>query len=207
MAKRYESKMFGLDVIHRHDYEDEEIKNKINSYREESVKSLTEFLTNVPGSQNFTSFLDVGCGDFHDLILFNLLNPGYTDIRGVDLYIKEDVTRKNLKIYKKDWNNLNIFKFFSNVIFINHSLEHSANIYKMMFNISSLQRRGDVIFIAVPDGNSPFGYSITSSTTHFSVITEGFLNTLLQRFGYNVAVEKREFREGSPELWAYGIKS
>jgi hypothetical protein len=111
-------------------------------------------------------------------------------------------------VIKCDWDDLSkIFpteKF--DAIFINHSLEHTANVYKLMQQISFLQNKGSALFVAVPDGNSPFGYAITSSTTHFSCITEGFLNTTLQRFGYNVEIEKKELRPGAPEIWAYGIK-
>ena len=202
MAKRFETEMFGLNVIQRHDYEDSEIKHKINSYRKKSVEALTQFLTNVPGSDSFTSFLDIGCGDAHDMSYFKELNPKYEEVYGIDLYIEEESNH----IFKEDWYDINSVDY-SEVIYINHSMEHAANIYALMEEVASLQVTGDVLFVAVPDGNSPFGYSITSSTTHFSVITEGFLSTTLQRFGYNVAVETREFREGSPEIWAFAVKS
>ncbi len=210
MAKRFELEMFGLDVIMRHDYETTGIKESINIYRSMSIKALTEFLTNVPGSDKFKSFLDIGCGDDHDIKLFRKFNEGYKHYMGIDLYmdVEEQYTTKDIDHIVADWNELDQYPGFEDidVIFLNHSMEHAANVYQLMEQISKCQKKGSVLFVAVPDGNSPFGYSITSSTTHFSVITEGFLSTTLQRFGYNIAVEKREFREGSPELWAFAIR-
>ena len=203
MTKRYETEMFGLPIIMRHDYEDAEILAKINSYRKRSIDSLDKFLTNVPGSENFSSFLDIGAGDTHDMEHFKSLHPHY-DVKGIDFFLEDWEYTDDL--IKMDWYKIGQLLPQKDVIYINHSLEHSANIYKLMEAVVKCHTKGGVLFIAVPDGNSPFGYSITSSTTHFSVLTEGFLNTTLQRFGYNVAVEKREFREGSPELWAFAIK-
>jgi len=212
MAKRFELEMFGLDVIMRHDYQTEGVKEKINSYRARSVKELTEFLTNVPKSDKFNSFLDLGCGDAHDLDLFSSLNPNYENVLGLDLYMDKEDYEARVDIIKGDWYELNDYvkpmysEDYIDVIYMNHSLEHAANVYAVMEQISRSQKQGGVLFIAVPEGNSEFGYSITSSTTHFSVITKGFLLTTLQRFGYNVIVEDREFRKGSPELFAFAIK-
>lgn len=207
MAKRFELTMFGMPIIMRHDYEDKEIAEKVNSYRAKSVKSLTGFLTNVPGSENFSSFLDVGCGDDVDIKLFKELNSNYDYCVGIDKYL--DNTDYNEHMVYGDWYTMSEDVFCNqnfDVVYLNHSMEHAANIYALMQQISSMQKRGGVLFVAVPDGNSEFGYGITSSTTHFSVITKGFLNTTLQRFGYNVSVEEREFRSGSPEIWAHAIK-
>ena len=202
MAKRYELKMYGLPVIMRHDYEDQVIAAKINEYRARSVKAFTEFLTNVPGSDKFKTFLDVGPGDKADMDLFKIMNPDY-EVQGIDLYLDDEDYDDEL--IKGDWYDMNHLGR-QNAVYINHSLEHAANIYAMMEQVSKLQGKGDALFVAVPEGNSEFGYAITSSTTHFSVITKGFLATTLQRFGYQVQVEDREFRPGAPELWAFAIK-
>ncbi len=207
MAKRYLKKFYGLDCIIRHDYETNGIKEKINSYRARSVRELTEFLTNIPNSDNFKSFLDVGCGDDVDIKLFKNLHTSYNYCVGIDNYLDEK--DYNDSIIKGDWYEMSDKPFYNrafDVIYINHSLEHAANIYALMQQVSIMQKKGGVLFIAVPDGNSEFGYAITSSTTHFSVLTKGFLSTTLQRFGYNVIVEEREFRPDAPELWAFAQK-
>lgn len=208
MAKRYELSMFGLDVIMRHDYEVKSVADKINEYRKKSVESFSHFLTNVPKSDSFRTFLDVGAGDDHDVNYFKSLNPQFSDCLGCDLYLDGNDYNDNL-VYA-DWYTMaetgvkGIFKF--DCVYINHSMEHAANIYALMEQVSKMHKSGGALFVAVPDGTTPFGYAITSSTTHFSVVTEGFLRTTLQRFGYNVEVEQKEFRPGAKELWAYAIK-
>ena len=69
-----------------------------------------------------------------------------------------------------------------------------------MEQVASHHKSGGALFVAVPDGDTEFGYGITSSTTHFSCFTEGFLSTLLQRFGYNVQISRREFRPDAKEI-------
>lgn len=199
--------MFDLPVIMRHDYETDGVKEKINSYRRKSVDAFIEFLTNVPGSDTFTRFLDVGAGDTADMDYFRA-RTGYPQVKGCDLYLDDGDYTGNL--VKQDWytmaeDGVDGLLYFD-AMYINHSMEHAANIYQLMNQVSKMQAKGSALFVAVPDGNTPFGYAITSSTTHFSVLTEGFLSTTLQRFGYNVQIETREFRPGAKEIWAFAIK-
>lgn len=199
MAKRFELEMFGLPVIMRHDYEIPGLKEKLQEYQSQSYKQFKHFLTNVPGFK-YETFLDVGCGD--DWVV-KQAKEDFAIARGIDLYVEEN---EYPDVVKGDWYKMKSSFGRYNAVFINHSLEHSDSPYRLMEQVSALQEKNDALFVAVPDGNSPFGYSITSSTTHFSCITEGYLATTLQRFGYNVAVERREFRVGAPELWAFAIK-
>lgn len=205
MAKRVEVNFYGLPCIVRHDYEIPGLKEKLQEYQSKSYNSFKHFLTNVPQFK-YDTFLDVGCGD--DFVV-SMAKSDFKTSLGIDLFVEEN---EYPNVIKGDWYKLkSIMKKVAsitrvNAMFINHSLEHAANVYAMMEQVSSLQKKGDALFIAVPDGNSPFGYSITSSTTHFSCITEGYLSTTCQRFGYQVAVERREFRPGAPELWAFAIK-
>lgn len=203
MAKRFELEMFGIPVVMRHDYDLPGLKEKLAEYQTKSYKSFTHFLTNVPGFE-YGTFLDVGCGDDH---VVRQAKSDFKVAKGIDLYLDEtfsDVIQMDWYNMKANLKSVGIERI--NGMFINHSMEHAANVYELMEQVASLQKKNDALFVAVPDGNSPFGYSITSSTTHFSAITEGFLGTTLQRFGYNVAVERREFRPGAPEIWAFAIK-
>lgn len=212
MAVTVKKKFWGLDCIIRHDYEDELIQAKLKGYQTKSADSFKHFLTNVPNF-NYGSMLDVGCGDLYAV---NQFRDSFDTALGLDLYPgsnTEDIivadwytmAKKSKAVFPETVLRKNGIARF-NGIFINHSLEHAENVYALMQQVSAMQDKDDAIFIAVPDGNSAFGYSITSSTTHFSCITEGFLSTTMQRFGYNVAIETREFRPGAPEIWAYGIK-
>jgi hypothetical protein len=199
MAKIVKTTMFGLPVIMRHDYEDVVIQEKLKGYQKKSVDAFLHFLTNVPNF-SYGNLLDVGCGDDYCI---NLFAPHFKDTFGIDLFVENG---EYDRIMKTDWDYMHWSPFRINAIFVNHSLEHAKSVYHLMQNISSLQYKDDALFIAVPDGNSAFGHSITSSTTHFSCITEGYLSTTLQRFGYRVAIETREFRPGAPEIWAFAIK-
>jgi 2-polyprenyl-3-methyl-5-hydroxy-6-metoxy-1,4-benzoquinol methylase len=209
MATRVEKKFWGLDCIIRHDYTDPEIQEKLKGYQKKSADAFLHFCTNVP-NMKYGSFLDVGCGDDHVL---NLMDGKFVERCGIDLYPGADYDN----VFVADWYTMaephQVFysdqykmPYKFDGIFINHSMEHAENVYALMQQVSAMQDKDGALFVAVPDGNSPFGYGITSSTTHFSCITEGYLRTTLQRFGYNVEVERREFRPGAPEIWAFAIK-
>jgi predicted TPR repeat methyltransferase len=203
MAKTVRRKFWGIDCIIRHDYEDLEISKKLQDYQTKSVNTFKHFLTNVPDFPNFRSLLDIGCGD--DFCI-NQFRDTFEEVKGIDLYVNPGEYQD---VVVSDWYTMaeDVFKDKKfDAVFMNHSMEHAENIYALMQQTSALQNKGGAIFVAVPDGVDPFGFAITSSTTHFSVVTEGFLRTTLQRFGYNVEVVKKELRPGAPELWAYGIK-
>ena len=203
MAVTVKKKFWGLDCIIRHDYEDKEIQEKLKTYQKKSVDAFLHFCTNVP-NMKYDKVLDIGCGDDYAI---SLMGKKFKTAIGIDLYPGKEY----FDVVTADWYKMaepsGAFgqqKFDG--IFINHSMEHAENVYALMQQVSALQNKDGALFVAVPDGNSPFGYGITSSTTHFSCITEGYLRTTLQRFGYNVEVERREFRPGAPELWAFAIK-
>ena len=215
MAKPMNHNFYGLPCILRHDYQLSGIKEKLQSYQKKSADSFAHFMTNVP-TMGFDSFLDIGCGDDYVMKLFDKTyqDPNmktetgikFGEVRGIDLYIEpEDYPT----VDHADWYNMSetVYKDKQfDAIFINHSLEHAANVYALMEQVVKIHKPGGALFVAVPDGNSEFGYGITSSTTHFSCITEGYLSTTLQRFGYNVQISRREFRTGAPEVWAFAIK-
>lgn len=203
MAKPLHTKMFGLPIIMRHDYDIPGIREKLQEYQKKSADSFVHFMTNVP-TQQYGSFLDVGCGDDY---VVKLMSEHFTESRGIDLYLDEDHGYENVDL--ADWYTMSKRVYRGkkfDAVFINHSLEHAANVYALMEQVVKIHRSGGALFVAVPDGNSEFGYGITSSTTHFSAITEGYLSTTLQRFGYQVQISRREFRPGAPELWAFAIK-
>lgn len=201
MAKPYFLTQFGLKVVMRHDYDLPGLKEKLQEYQKKSADAFTHFMTNVP-TLEYGTFLDVGPGDPY---VMELMAPHFREARGIDLYIdpKEYPTIDNYDWYDMD-STYGVRKF--DAIFINHSLEHAANPYALMEQVSKHHKSGGALFVAVPDGDTEFGYGITSSTTHYSCFTEGFLSTILQRFGYNVQISRREFRPGAKEIWAFAIK-
>ena len=207
-VERKELVMWGLPVIMRHDYQDPKIIKNIRSYIDKSVSALNGFLTNVNGSEKFTSFCDVGCGDDY---VVKKMSKKFNESFGLDYYInssrKYNTGEKRIGVYKENWYNMSETFGQVDVMFVNHSLEHASSAFALMEQISAMQVKGNVLFVAVPDADYPWAYSMTSSTTHFSIFNEGFLKEILQRFGYRVCVEKRMFREGAGELWAFCIKN
>lgn len=202
MAKPYRTTMFGLPIIMRHDYDLPGIKDKLAEYQKKSADAFLHFMTNVP-TLEYGSFLDVGCGDDY---VVNYAAKQFKESRGIDLYLGN---AEYPNVDNADWYTMADTTYAGkqfDAVFINHSLEHAANVYALMEQVVKLHKSGGALFVAVPDGNSEFGYGITSSTTHFSCITEGYLSTTLQRFGYQVQISKREFRAGAPEIWAFAIK-
>ena len=202
MAKPFYLTQFGLKVVMRHDYDLPGLKEKLQEYQTKSAEAFIHFMTNVPSLEN-GSFLDVGPGD---PFVMDIMRDHFQEVRGIDLYV-DPAEYPSIDLH--DWYDMDktygVRKF--DAIFINHSLEHAANPYALMEQVASHHKSGGALFVAVPDGDTEFGYGITSSTTHFSCFTEGFLSTLLQRFGYQVQISRREFRPGAKEIWAFAIKN
>ena len=187
---------FGLNVIYRHDYNEEQ--PKINKYVEESCKYLKRFITNVYESDKYRNILDIGCANTQVLDYF----PEYKGI-GIDLYpqVSDD------RIIVNDFYKMSeyIEPNSIDVIFCNHTLEHSLAPL-LLEQIKKVHKIGGTIFIAVPDADYTWAYDITSSTTHWSIFNQGFLRHLLTRYGYECHVEKKCFRENKGELFLVGIK-
>lgn len=205
MKNAIHTREYGLDVIYRHDYDKEQNAENISQYIEKSCKYLDKFLGNVPQSFTYKTLWDIGCGNTQVLNWFQDKALHRLDGYGIDLFPQEDDPR----IRRWDFHNLKKCYDESipkpDVVFINHTLEHSLAPV-LMNQVREFHKMGGVIFIAVPDADYPWSYEITSSTTHWSIFNEGFLRTLLSRYGYECVVEKKCFRENCGELFAVGIK-
>lgn len=201
MAKPHKFTKFGLSCIARHDYNLPGLQEKLQEYQKKSADAFSHFMTNVP-TLEYNSFLDVGPGDTY---VMGMMTQQFKETRGIDLYI-DPTEYPHIDLH--DWYDMDTVygDHQFDAIFINHSLEHAENPYALMEQVSKHHKAGGALFVAVPDGDTEFGYGITSSTTHFSCFTEGFLSTLLQRFGYQVQISRREFRPGAKELWAFAIR-
>ena len=191
-------KKFWFDVLIRHDYRNPAQLEKINSYRRASFDYFRKYLENYP--YELKNFLDVGCFD-----TFNMKEAEniWLDAYWIDLYPMEE----SEKIYKEDFYKMSekLPKF--DVVFCNHTLEHADSVYSLMEQIANLQEKNWLLFIAVPDGEAERSYSLYQSTTHYSVLTYGFLLTTMQRFWYNVIPHEVELREWCPELRFIWIKN
>lgn len=190
---------YGLEVIYRHDYDKSQNGDNIKAYITKSCEALSKFLNNVPQASSYESFLDIGCGGSQALDYFD----GRLKCAGIDLYpqVQDDrIIQGNFYDLKSA-----LPKEKYDVLFVNHTLEH-ALAPLLLEQIREIHSIGGVLFVAVPDADYPWAYDITSSTTHWSIFNEGFLRVLLQRYGYEVCIEKKCFREGCGELFAYAIR-
>ena len=195
MRHRIKLKEFGLDVIYRHDYD---FRNKvIKKYTEGSCKFLKEFITNIPKAKEFKTFLDVGCGDTTALEYFK----DEYDVEGIDLY----PAIKDKRIRKINFYDLSKYIKPVDILFCNHTLEHSLAPL-LLEQIKKSIKIGGVLFIAVPDADYSWAYDIKHSTTHWSIFNEGFLRSIVTRYGFECYVEKKIFRENKGELFLVGIK-
>lgn len=196
-------KEFGLDVIFRHDYDNAQEGNNIRKYILNSCEYLHKFLNNIPNAKEYKTFWDIGCGNSKAVEYFKDC-PYALDGYGVDKYPqekKERIREGNFYELGKSMQGIPL----PDVVFINHTLEHSLAPL-LLEQVRKVHKIGGALFVAVPDADYPWAYEITSSTTHWSIFNEGFLRTLLQRFGYEVSIEKKCFRNNCGELFAVGIK-
>ena len=203
MMNAIKVKEFGLDVIYRHDYDKSQQGENIANYIANSCAYLEKFLNNVPQAKDYRVFWDIGCGNSQAIDYFKH-SPYRLEGFGVDKYPQEEkecVRRGDFYALEDSMKGLPL----PDVVFINHTLEHSLAPL-LLEQVRKVHKIGGVLFVAVPDADYPWSYEITSSTTHWSIFNEGFLRTLLQRYGYEVVIEKKCFRENCGELFAVAIK-
>jgi len=192
--KTIKTKIFGLDVIVRHDYEGIRLK-KIRSYIEKSVDFVMKYLDNYP--YGLKTLLDIGASDDYAIKQFG----GYgLECEGIDLYPTSP------KIKKLDFYELEKLGKKYDIVFVNHTIEHADSPYRLMEQISKVINQNGILFIACPNGRTDWAWSLFHSTTHFSCIVPEFLDTMVKRFGFETIMTLKEFREGASEIFLIGRK-
>ena len=95
---------------------------------------------------NFNSkILDVGCGGGFLLLLLN--DYGFKHLKGVDLFIENDLNYNNVNIKKGDVYSVDEqFDF----IMLHHSFEHMNNPSKVLNKLASLLNKNGTILIRIP---------------------------------------------------------
>lgn len=96
---------------------------------------------------NSSKILDVGCGS--GLWLNELSKLGFTNLRGVDLYIRNNINHKNgISISKGEIDNIKNEKF--DVITFHHSFEHMRNPQEVFNKIYELLNDKGICIIRIP---------------------------------------------------------
>jgi len=152
-----------------------------------------------------SAILDVGGGN--GMLLYFLRRQGFSNLTGVDPYVKEDVAGEGVRIHKKEIMNLEgCFDF----IMLHHSFEHIEN-PKMVF--ASLQRllkpNGNVLLrIPVSDSMAWIKYQVNwvqlDAPRHFFLHTVKSIKILAEEHGLRVAdvvYDSTEFQFQASELY------
>lgn len=110
---------------------------------------LLNILSNVPLKKD-SHILDVGCGGGKLLILLNEI--GFTNLRGVDPYINEDIKYDNGLVIQK--NEINELKEKQDLIMFHHSFEHIPNPLETLQVVSKLLNENGHCIIRIPTVSS-----------------------------------------------------
>jgi SAM-dependent methyltransferase len=96
-----------------------------------------------------SKILDVGCGNGEHLTNFSKF--GFSNLFGVDPFIKEDIINNQFKILKKT-----IFEIEDkfDLIMLNHSFEHMNNPLEVIVKLSSILAENGKIMIRIPVADS-----------------------------------------------------
>ncbi len=110
-------------------------------------RPFSELQALIPyGVTRTTSILDVGCGTGH--YLYKLKQYGFSNLLGVDPYLKETIDYPNgLSIKKSE---LSEIQGSWDVIMLHHSLEHMEEQSKTLEKIASLLTKDGICLIRIP---------------------------------------------------------
>lgn len=112
-------------------------------------KKFPNTFLNLLGDLNInydSKILDVGCGS--GKFLFQLENLNFKQLLGIDPFLDEDLSHKNLFLEKKDIFNLQNKKF--DFIIFNHSFEHLDNPIETLKKVNDLLKKNGTCIIRMP---------------------------------------------------------
>ncbi|SMC61422.1 class I SAM-dependent methyltransferase [Moheibacter sediminis] len=104
---------------------------------------------NIAALNKNMSILDIGCGN--GKLLFSLKEMGCKNLTGIDPYLKDDIITPNVKIYKKNIEELTGKWDF---IMLNHSFEHMENPLTVFKKINDILNDNGTCMIRIPTSSS-----------------------------------------------------
>ena len=154
--------------------------------------------------------LDIGCGN--GMFLLDLLNIGFKNLRGIDPYIENKFSAKNILIDSTSIENLE-GKF--DLIRLHHSFEHVNNPLELLISIKNKLNFGGVCLITIPICDlvtSEFKECayILQAPHHICIYTIKGISILCERSGLNLTEVVRDAAGISKwlafsELWKESI--
>jgi len=163
-----------------------------------------EFLEKIkPVGINYNdSILDIGSGSGRCLV--NLYKNGFTNLTGIDPFIKRDIHYSNgVNIYKKTvWNLEEKYDF----IMLNHSFEHLTNPELVLKEIYRILKPGKYVLIRVPVAGSyswkHYGanWVALDPPRHLHLFTEKSMRIISEKNGFKL--DKIIYDSSDKQFWA-----
>jgi len=90
--------------------------------------------------------LDVGCGN--GALLYDMQKYGFSNLTGIDLYVKEEILEQNIRILQKDISTLESKTY--TLIMYHHSFEHIINPHKELEILYHKLKDEGTLLIRIP---------------------------------------------------------
>lgn len=132
--------------------------------------------------------LDVGCGAGYGLVLMN--QYGYTNLTGIDPFIKKDIFyNKNVRILKKEFGEVHDLY---NIVLFQHSFEHMPEPSKIFEHLNSVTDKNSDVIISIPVADSfawknyKTNWVQIEAPRHYFIHTKKSIEMLATNYGFSV---------------------
>lgn len=167
------------------------ITQQVTKHAEKVLLGFPEYLRNLSFNLNFnrnSRILDVGSGAGHTLVA--LSHFGFRKLLGVDPFLPDDICQpQNVKLLKADLSEL---KGTFDLILVNHSIEHMADVRTALTEIYRLLEPGHFAIVRMPIKSEAWQqYGVDwvqlDAPRHLAIFSEGKFCELAREAGFDVA--------------------
>lgn len=167
-----------------------------------SLKSpfFFEMLDEIKANFN-DKILDVGCGAGYGLVLMN--QYGYTDLTGIDPFIKQDIIfNQNVRILKKEFEEVHDVY---NIVLFQHSFEHMPEPFKIFEHLLSVTDKNSDIIISIPVADSyawknyKTDWVQIDAPRHYFIHTKKSIELLANKYGFHI--NKIKYDSSELQFW------
>lgn len=145
--------------------------------------------------------LDVGSGAGYVLVLMN--QYGYTNLTGIDPFIKKDIIyNPNVRILKKEFEEVNSS---FNIIFFQHSFEHMPEPSKVFEHLNLITDNNSRVIISIPLADSfawenyKTDWVQIDAPRHYFIHTKKSIEILASNYGFYI--NKIEYDSNELQFW------